>query len=168
MKPRYTLKFKRRREGKTNYKRRLNILKSGKPRLVIRKSLTNIYVQLIKFDQKGDITIFSGSGFALKKLGWKHNTENIPAAYLTGLLTGKKIMEKGVKEAILDIGMNNSVAGSRIYAALKGVIDAGVKIPHSPEVLPKEDRISGKHLADYRKVDITKDFNDTKKKIIGG
>jgi len=166
MKTRYTLKFRRRREGKTNYKKRLAILKSGKPRLVIRKSLTNMYIQLIKFEPNGDKIIASGSGTNIKKIGWKHSTGNMPAAYLIGLYTGKKMIEKGVKEAIVDIGMRESIAGSKIYAALKGVIDSGINIPHSKDILPKEERISGKHINDYKKTDITKDFNETKKLII--
>ena len=78
MRRRYTLKFKRRREGKTNYKKRFSILKSRKPRLVIKKSLTNTYIQLIKFEPKGDNVAVSGSGTELKKLEWKHNTGNLP------------------------------------------------------------------------------------------
>ena len=34
----YEVKFKRRNEGKTNYKKRLAMLKSGRPRAVIRKT----------------------------------------------------------------------------------------------------------------------------------
>ncbi|MBT3583115.1 50S ribosomal protein L18, partial [Candidatus Woesearchaeota archaeon] len=40
--PRYTVKFRRRRAGKTNYHNRLALLLSRKPRLVIRK--TNKYI----------------------------------------------------------------------------------------------------------------------------
>lgn len=167
MKQTYTLKYKRRRQGKTNYKKRLNTLKSAKPRLVIRKSLTNMYIQLINFEAKGDNVAVSGSGAELKKLGWKHNTGNLPAAYLIGLLAGKKIAKKDIKEAVLDIGMQKGVRGSRIYAALKGVVDSGVNVPHSEDILPAEDRVSGKHINEYKKIDITKDFEELKKKIIG-
>ena len=167
MKQRYTLKYRRRREGKTNYKKRITFLKSGKPRLTIRRSLTNMYVQLIKFDPKGDLIITSGSGLDLKKMGWKYGLSNLPAAYLTGLITGKKIKAKGINDAILDIGVQKSVAGSRIYAALKGVIDAGINVPHSDDVLPKDDRIKGKHISEFKKNDIMKDFEGIKKKILG-
>jgi hypothetical protein len=51
-----------------------------------------------------------------------------------------------VKEAILDVGLNPPVKGSKIYAALKGAIDAGIKVPHDPEILPDEARISGEHI----------------------
>jgi hypothetical protein len=38
------------------------------------------------------------------------------------------------------------VKGSRIYAALKGAVDAGLEIPYNPEVLPDDSRISGEHI----------------------
>ena len=49
----YTVPFRRKREGKTNYKKRLGLLKSKSLRLVVRKSNKHILVQLV------DQTIFS-------------------------------------------------------------------------------------------------------------
>jgi large subunit ribosomal protein L18 len=154
------IKFKRRMERKTNYRKRLALLKSGKVRLVIRKSLSNISVQLVNFNPNGDQTVASAVSTELKKFGWT-KTGNIPAAYLTGLLAGKKAKEKNVKEAVLDLGIQTSTKGSRIYAALKGVLDAGVNVPHSKDILPSEDRINGKHISE----EISKQFDDVKKKI---
>lgn len=154
------IKFKRRMERKTNYRKRLALIKSGKVRLVIRKSLSNISVQLINFNPNGDQTLASAVSTELKKFGWT-KTGNIPAAYLTGLLAGKKAKEKNVKEAVLDLGIQTSTKGSRIYAALKGVLDAGVNVPHSKDILPSEDRINGKHISE----ETAKQFDDVKKKI---
>ena len=39
--------------------------------------------------------------------------------------------------------------GSSIYAALKGILDAGINLPYNKEILPSEDRIKGKHISDY-------------------
>lgn len=140
------IKFKRRRQGKTNYKKRLKSLLADKPRIVIRKSLNNILIQLIKYNSEGDLIISSAHSNELKKIGWKFNNGNIPSAYLTGFLFGKK--NKGKENGfVLDIGLNPSVKGSRIYAALKGMIDAGLKIPHSKEIFPNEDRIKGRHIS---------------------
>lgn len=152
--------FKRRMKEKTNYEKRLALLKSGKTRLIIRKSLSNISVQFINFKPTGDETIASAVSSELKKIGWI-KSGNVPAAYLTGLLAGKKAREKNIKEAVLDIGLQVSTKGSRIYAALKGVLDAGINVPHSKEVLPSDDRIKGKHISE----DLEKQFEDTKKKI---
>jgi len=156
----YLIHFKRRREKKTNYRKRLALIKSEKIRLVIRKSLSNISVQFIDYKPNGDSTIASATSTELKKFGWDR-TGNLPAAYLTGLLAGKKAKNKKIEEAILDLGLQTSTKGSRIYAALKGVLDAGINVPHSKEILPSEDRIKGKHISE----EVVKKFEDIKKKI---
>jgi large subunit ribosomal protein L18 len=140
---------RRRREGRTNYVQRLSLLKSGQPRLVIRRSANNIVCQVIKHDTKGDKTLFTVSAKDLKKAGWKAHCGSIPAAYLIGLICGAEAKGKKVHEAVLDMGLHTSTKGSRIYAAVKGVVDGGLKVPHSEEILPDKARISGKHIADY-------------------
>jgi len=92
------------------------------------------------------MTIASAIASELPEHGWKVSTGNLPAAYLTGFFAGLRAKSRGVKEAILDVGLNPPIKGSKIYAALKGVVDAGIDVPHSPDVLPDEDRISGKHI----------------------
>ncbi len=154
------MQFKRRLNKKTNYVKRLALLKSERTRLVIRKSLSNISIQFINFKPSGDETIIGANSTELKKLGWT-KCGNIPAAYLTGLLAGKKAKEKNIKEAVLDLGLQTSTKGSRLYAALKGVIDSGVNVPYSKEILPSEDRIKGKHISE----EISKQFEDVKNKI---
>jgi large subunit ribosomal protein L18 len=159
-KPTYLIHFKRRRKKKTNYRKRLALLKSEKTRLVIRKRLSNISIQFINFKPEGDLTIASAFSTELKKLGW-NRTGNLPAAYLTGLLAGKRAKDKKIEEAVLDLGLQTSTKGSRIYAALKGILDSGIKVPHSKEILPSEERIRGKHISE----DVVKQFEDIKKKI---
>lgn len=142
------LPYRRKFEGKTDYKRRLLILKSKKPMLVIRKTNKYIIAQIIVFDKKGDRVLFSANSKELSKYGWNLSFKSIPAAYLTGLLLGKKA-SKEVKEAILYLGLQEK--GNRLFAALKGVVDAGLNIPHNPEVFPSDDLISGKHIQEYLK-----------------
>ena len=144
-----TVPFRRKREGRTYYKKRLKILVSSKYRFVIRKSLKNIHASIVKYNSKGDKVLVTVSSSSLGKLGWKGGTGNLPSAYLTGFLAGKKSVENGVKEAVLDIGFSNSVKGSRLYAALAGALDSGLRIPSSPEILPSKERISGSHIAKY-------------------
>ena len=144
--PTYRVKFRRRREGKTNYYRRKSLLQSRRPRLVVRKTNTNTLVQIINANVVGDMTVASAITSELSVHGWKAGTGNLPAAYLTGFLAGLRAKNRGIKEAILDVGLNPPIKGSRIYAALKGAVDAGLQVPHSPEILPHEDRISGKHI----------------------
>ena len=144
--PTFRVKFRRRREGKTNYYRRRRLLLSRLPRLVVRKTNTNTIVQLVNASVVGDATLASAISTELGNHGWTAGTGNIPAAYLTGFLAGLRAKSHGVKEAILDVGLNPPVKGSRVYAALKGAIDAGLDVPHDQEVLPDESRISGEHI----------------------
>ncbi len=145
----HTVKHRRRREGKTDYKKRIKILSSKKLRLLIRKTNTKIITQLIEFDIKGDKVKVGIDSTALKVLGWTGGLKNIPAAYLTGYLIGKKALTAGITEAILDTGLNTTIKGSRIYSALKGAVDAGLKVPCSKEIFPTEERLNGKHIEDF-------------------
>ena len=60
----------------------------------------------------------------------------------------KAAMAAGHDEAILDIGLAASTPGNRVFAAMKGMVDAGLEIPHNEDVLPSDDRISGAHIDD--------------------
>jgi large subunit ribosomal protein L18 len=145
------LQYKRKREGRTNYRKRLRFLLSRTPRAVVRRSLNNFTVQIIKYETKGDKIVAASSSKALVKYGWKGHKGNMPAAYLTGLIAGKKAIAGKTKEAILDIGLQTPARQSVLYAALKGLLDAGMKIAHSTEVLPTEDAIQGKKIEEYAK-----------------
>ncbi|MCD6482035.1 MAG: 50S ribosomal protein L18 [Thermoplasmata archaeon] len=142
------LPFRRRREGKTDYRKRLALLKSGKPRVVVRKSNKNIRVQFAVYEREGDIIKAAATGSDLRKYEWDYSLSSTPAAYLTGLLAGKRALKSGITEGVLDIGLYTPVRGARIFAALKGVVDAGVEVPHSEEILPSEDRLYGKHISE--------------------
>jgi len=148
--PRFKVPFRRRREGKTNYYRRRELLKSGRLRFVFRPTLSNAVAQFVKAELQGDRILASAvSRELVKKFGWKASCGNLPAAYLTGLLAGLKARKAGVEKALLDVGVKKPNPGSRIYAGLKGILDAGVNIPYDPEMLPSEDRICGEHIASY-------------------
>jgi large subunit ribosomal protein L18 len=112
----------------------------------VRKTNTTTIVQVINASVVGDSTVASAISTELANHGWVAGTGNTPSAYLTGLLAGLRAKSRGVKDAVLDLGLNPPVKGSRVYAALKGAIDAGLEIPHNPEVLPDDARISGEHI----------------------
>jgi len=148
--PRYRVPFRRRKEGKTNYRARRTLVLSRVPRLVVRLTLKHTIVQVIEAESIGDKVLVSAHSNELAKAyGWLSNRGNIPSAYLTGLLCGFKAMANGVDKAFLDIGLHIPSKGTRIFAALKGAVDAGVEVPHSEDILPDEGRLSGKHIADY-------------------
>jgi large subunit ribosomal protein L18 len=148
---RYRVPPRRRREGKTDYQARKALVLSGKPRLVTRSTLKNFTAQIIVAKPYGDEVLAAAHSRELKKkYGWKAPTGNVPAAYLTGLLCGLKAKAKGVSEAILDIGLVAPTKGSKLFAALSGVLDAGIDVPHDEEKIVKE-RIKGEHIAKYGK-----------------
>jgi len=156
--PKYKVPRKRRREGKTNYYKRYRMIKSGqKIRAVIRKTNRYIIVQIIEFAPQGDKTLVGVNSKTLFKLGWKGDPNNTPAAYLTGLLAGLKAKKLGITYAVPDIGLHRAVRGARVFAAIRGLRDAGVEVPASEEVLPTEDRIRGEHIAKYAELLLSKD-----------
>ena len=147
----YRVQLRRRREGKTDYQARKALVTSRKPRLVTRASIKNVEVQIIIAKPHGDeVLAAANSRELIKSFGWKAPTGNIPAAYLTGLLCGLKAKTAGIKEAILDIGLVSPTKGSKIFAVLSGVVDAGVDVPHGEEKIVKE-RMKGEHIAKYAK-----------------
>jgi large subunit ribosomal protein L18 len=149
--PSYRVAFRRRREGKTDYKARKALVISRIPRVVTRGSLKHFNVQIVEATPTGDRVIASANSKELKNYGWQAACGNIPSAYLTGLLCGVRAGAKDVKKAVADIGLHQPTKGARIFASLKGVIDAGVEIPHDAEKLPDEKRLRGQHIADYAK-----------------
>ncbi|MDR2966767.1 MAG: 50S ribosomal protein L18 [Methanobacteriaceae archaeon] len=148
----YKVAFRRRKEGKTDYSARLKLVDLDKNRLVVRISNANVIVQIIKIGEDGDETIVSAHTKELQKIGWLGGTKNTSAAYLTGYLCGKKALAKHVNSAVLDIGLKPSVKGSKVFATLKGAVDAGLDVPHGDSIIPGEDRISGEHIAEYAKL----------------
>jgi large subunit ribosomal protein L18 len=141
------VKFRRAREGKTDYRYRLRLLRARKPRFVVRKTLRDVIVQLIDYKPEGDVVLASALGTELKKLGWQHGScKNVPACYLTGYLAAARAKQKKIKEAVLDIGYQSATRGARVFAALKGALDKGLAIPHSASILPSEERLLGKHI----------------------
>ena len=160
----YTVGLRRKRKGKTNYKKRLRTLMSDKPRLVIRKSLRNIQANIISYDVKGDRVLSCVHSKELEKLGWKLNKGNLPSAYLVGFMLSKKAKSKGIKNAVLDLGLNKSLKGSKFYATLSGTLDAGLDIPHNPKILPPKERIVGDHIVKYA-VELKNDEDSFKKQF---
>ncbi len=113
--------------------------------VTVQISNENTQVQIHKPELSGDKVIASAHSRYLVSKGWKGSRRNIPAAYLTGYLAGKKALGKGAKNAILYSGTRKYT--QRMAAALKGVVDAGLEIPADSETFPPEERIKGEHLS---------------------
>ena len=150
--PRYRRPPKRRYEGKTDYHKRLKLLKSRKLRVVIRISNNHTRVQLIKSKLGGDQVLISAFSKELSsKYGWNANTGNIPASYLTGYLAGLRAKKNNIQVAIFDLGI--FYHRNRVLAACKGLIDAEIEIPYHEEFFPDslEETIKGIHIENYAK-----------------
>lgn len=163
--PRYHVQPRRHRQGRTDYRRRLKLLRSHKTRIVVRPSNKEIRIQFIDYSPEGDKIVASAvSNELIRDFDWKYSVVSTPAAYLTGLLAGKRAKEKGIEEGILDIGRHRPTPGSKLFASLKGVVDAGISCPYDEAMLPSDERLMGVHLTK----DIKPLVNDIKGKIVGG
>ena len=140
----YSKILKRIRNEKTNYKKRKIMLMSKRDFITVNVTNENTLVQILKPEITGDKVIASAHSRFLLKDGWKGSRKNIPAAYLTGYFAGKKALSKGVDNAIVYSGTRKYT--QRMAAVVKGVIDAGIKVPSNEETFPSEERINGEHL----------------------
>jgi len=138
------VQFRRRRLNKTDYLAREELLKSGIPRLIIRKTNRYIITQIAVSKQAQDKIICTADSKELLKYGWEpsYSIKNLGAAYLTGYLCAVRAKKAGINTAIVDIGRHKSTKGNRVYAAVKGAIDAGMQINCSEDIFPEMERIN--------------------------
>ena len=141
---------RRRREHKTDYGKRIRLLKSGKPRIVFRRTNKYVIAQYVISEEAKDKIIFGVNSKNLLKYGWPENAKgslkSITASYLTGYLIGKQIKDKKLKQPIIDFGMIRTLHKTKVYGFLKGIIDAGIEIKCKEEAFPDEQRIKGEHM----------------------
>lgn len=147
--PHRRVPYRRERERRTDYRYRKELLRSEKPRLVIRISLSHVRAQIASPIPEGDQILVSAFSKELSELGWKGYTANTPAAYLVGLLCGYRALDSNIEECVLDIDRFVSSPQAKIFAVLKGALDAGLNIPHGEKVLPTEERCAGEHISSY-------------------
>ena len=142
-------RYKRRSTGQTDYHRRLKLLRSGTPRAVVRITNTQVICQLISYQEDGDLILSAADGRSLRgKYAWpaKASTKSVPAAYCTGYALAKQVQKSGHGEAVLDIGLAAATPGNRVFAALKGMVDGGLSVPHNENIFPSDERLAGEHI----------------------
>ncbi len=150
--PRYHVPFRRRRSGKTDYRKRKIMILSNIPRFVVRCSLKHITAQIIDAHSIGDKTLVSSSSQEIsKKFGWKAYCRNLPMAYIVGFLIGHKALSQGIDRTIFDIGLKKASKGGRVFATLKGAVDAGLNMQYNAKIMPPESRIRGEHIVSFAK-----------------
>ena len=158
--PKFRMYFRRRREGKTNFAKRLAMIKSGKTRMVVRRTNKDIIVQFVDFSPKGDRTLLTVKGSHLAKAHKWPSKRNVWSAYLLGLMAGRMAQGKGLKEFVFDMGMYVPSKGSVVFAALKGAADSGLSTRFEEDKVPN-DKLSNPPEA-YKKM-----FEEVKGRIQG-
>lgn len=155
----------RRKENKTDYSKRLKLLKGETPRVVFRKTNKYIIAQYIRSKEAKDSVEIEVNSKKLLKKEWpeefKGSLKSIPAAYLTGYWMGFLIKKEKKETPIVDFGMIRMLHKTKTYAFLKGLSDSGVKIQCDKEFFPEEEKIKGKNL----KKDFSKHFQEVKSNI---
>jgi len=173
---RFQVKFKRRREGKTDYyaRKRLvtqdkNKYNTPKYRLIVRFTNKNIVCQIAHAKIEGDLVICAAYSHELPRYGVKVGLTNYAAAYCTGLLLARRLLTKlnladvyegqlevdgdeynveslddgaAAFRCYLDVGLNRTTTGARVFGALKGAVDGGLEINHSMSRFPGYDEES--------------------------
>lgn len=147
----YVHVFRRRREGKTDYRKRRGMIVGRTPFLAVRISGRYVYAQILRATPQGDLTLCSSSSRNLMRFGWKGSAKNITSAFLTGYHLGKVAKGKEVNDVVLYSGVGRFVHGSRIASVVKGAKEAGLEISIGEDSLPEDDRIKGLHVKDYAK-----------------
>merc|ERR1712216_645728 len=175
---RFQVKYKRRREGKTDYyaRKRLvtqdkNKFATPKYRFVVRFSNKDIICQVVSSKITGDICHGAAYASELKRYGLPVGLTNYSAAYCVGLLCARRLLKKyglddkfeGTPEVTAEFEdcfvHGNDEDGPNAFKAL---LDGGLEIPHSEKKFygydPDEkeysaeanrDRILGNHVATY-------------------
>jgi len=162
---RYQVKYRRRREGKTDYYARKRLITQDKNkyntpkyRIVVRITNKDVITQIIYAKLQGDQVLTAAYSHELPRYGMPVGLTNYAAAYATGLLLARRTLAKlkiadkyqgntsvdgsdynvealvdGPRPffALLDVGLARTTTGSKIFAAMKGVADGGVEVPHS-------------------------------------
>lgn len=98
---RLRLPFRRRREGKTDYRQRHALIRHDKrnygevkSRFVARITNTKVICQIVKAYGVGDKVVSSADSTELKKYGITFGLKNYSAAYATGFLCARKLLHK--------------------------------------------------------------------------
>lgn len=138
----------------------------------------------------GDVTLAAAYSHELPRYGMPVSLTSYAAAYATGLLVARRVLTKlGLADqyvgnvdnvgedftvehqegrrpffALLDVGLQRTSTGAKVFAALKGALDGGIEIPHGESRFVGYDSeskklnaetlrsyIFGGHVAEYMK-----------------
>jgi len=170
---RYQPKFRRRREGKTDYQARKglcaqykNKFNTPKYRMIVRSTNKDVVCQIAYSRMQGDIIVAAAYSHELPAFGLPVGLKNYAAHYCTGLLLARRVLTKFKMDKLyegqtevdgeeynvepvddgprpfkcyLDVGLNRTTTGNKVFGALKGALDGGLDIPHNNKRFPGFD-----------------------------
>jgi large subunit ribosomal protein L5e len=140
---------------------------SKKYRLVVRRTCTKFISQIIYSTMTGDRVLCAAESDELKNHGVTAGLTNYSAAYCTGLLLARRLLkqvgladmykantdvtgdyynvdddiqDKRPFKALLDVGINRTTTGARVFGCLKGACDGGLNVPHKTKRFPGYQR----------------------------
>ncbi|GLT56602.1 hypothetical protein SLA2020_296330 [Shorea laevis] len=97
---RFQVKFKRRREGKTDYRARIRLINQDKNkyntpkyRFVVRFTNKDIIAQIVSANIAGDMVLAAAYAHELPRYGLEVGLTNYAAAYCTGLLLARRVLK---------------------------------------------------------------------------
>jgi len=175
---------------------------SRKYRLVARRTNRRIIAQVIYATMTGDRVLSAADSFELRKFGLTAGLTNYSAAYATGLLLARRLLkhvglaemyapnsdingeyfnvdddiqDKRPFKALLDIGINSTTTGARVFAVMKGACDGGLNVPHKTKRFPgyvrsKAEIVTNKRgkKEDVEKTEAVYDASVLRARIFGG
>ncbi|KAK7395586.1 hypothetical protein VNO78_16148 [Psophocarpus tetragonolobus] len=135
---RYQVKFKRRREGKTDYRARIRLINQDKNkyntpkyRFVVRFTNKDIIAQIISATIAGDIVLAAAYAHELPQYGLEVGLTNYAAAYCTGLLLARRVlktleMDEEYEGNVEATGEDYSVEPSESRRPFRALLDVGL------------------------------------------
>ena len=147
---RFQVKFRRRREGRTDYRQRHKLItqdknkyQSPKYRLCVRFTNKYVLVQVIYAEIDGDKVLCSANSKELPRYGLNVGLKNYSAAYCTGLLCARRLLKQvgldevytGVEEPTGDVVSTVGDNGRTYYVEeldddkkpFRALLDVGIK-----------------------------------------
>ncbi|CAO2639013.1 60S ribosomal protein L5 [Lemmus lemmus] len=146
--------------------------------MIVRVTNRDIICQIAYARIEGDMIVCAAYAHELPKYGVKVGLTNYAAAYCTGLLLARRLLNRfgmdkiyegqvevtgdeynvesidgqpGAFTCYLDAGLARTTTGNKVFGALKGAVDGGLSIPHSTKRFPGYDSESKEFNAEVHR-----------------
>jgi large subunit ribosomal protein L5e len=145
---------------------------------VVRRTNSKFILQVIYSNMNGDMVMTAAESTELVNHGLSAGLTNYSAAYATGLLIARRLLKKvglsdlykvndevngeyfNVDESpdddkrpfkvFLDVGIQRTTTGARVFGALKGACDGGLNVPHNTKRFPGYTRAKIEEVVNKR------------------